>query len=80
MKLQRLFLVLCVAISSFAATPAMAGEDDVVAVFEIKGALKEALDQSGLGEIFGDKVPTTMFDLLESSARADRRASPGGRL
>ena len=53
--------------------PALAGESEVVAVFKLKGPLKEAPDMFGMGDLFGDKVPTNMFDLLERlrTARAD---------
>ncbi len=73
MKMCRFFLILSLVISPFASGPALAGEDDVVAVFDIKGSIKEAPDQSGLGELFGDKAPTTMYDLLEKlrTARTD---------
>ncbi|HUN81567.1 MAG TPA: signal peptide peptidase SppA [Phycisphaerae bacterium] len=53
--------------------PASADEKEVVAVFKLKGPLQEAPDMFGMGELFGDKAPTNMFDLLErlKSARSD---------
>ncbi len=73
MRMSKYFLILSIVLPSIIAAPARAGEGDVVAIFEINGPLKEAPDQSGLGELFGDKAPTTMFDLLEKlrTARAD---------
>ncbi|HKQ48786.1 MAG TPA: signal peptide peptidase SppA [Phycisphaerae bacterium] len=73
MKQFRYLLILSLAFSPLAAEPAAAGEDDVVAVFEIKGDVPEAPDSSGLGELFGEQAPTTMFDLLEKlrAARTD---------
>jgi protease-4 len=60
---------------SFVAAPQSvnAGEKDVVALFKIKGPMREAPDASGLAEIFGDKAPPNMFDMLQKlrEARSD---------
>jgi hypothetical protein len=55
MKLFSYLLILSLAFSPLAANPSLAGEDDVVAVFEIKGDVPEAPDASGLGELFGEQ-------------------------
>ena len=68
-----IFALVLVLAGVVVAQPALAGEDEIVAVFKLKGPLPEAPDMFGLGELFGDKVPTNMFDLLERlrTARAD---------
>jgi protease-4 len=50
-------------------------EKSIVPIFSIKGDMPEAPDQSGLGELLGDKAPISMFDLLEKlrTARADEK-------
>jgi protease-4 len=56
-----------------AAGAARAGEDDIVALFTLKGPMPEAPDPLGLEQLFGGKTATSMFDLLARlrEARAD---------
>jgi protease-4 len=53
-----------------AASPSLAADKDIVALFELKGQLREAPDAFGLGAIFGEKAPMNMFDLLEKLRQA----------
>ncbi len=64
MKTIRLFAVMCVMFcpAAFANQEVLAG--DVVALFELRGAMPEAPDPMGLGELLGEQAPTCMFDLL----------------
>jgi protease-4 len=45
----------------------------IVPIFTIRGSMTEAPDESGFGELMGDKAPISMFDLLEKlrTARSD---------
>ncbi|MBN2563144.1 MAG: signal peptide peptidase SppA [Phycisphaerae bacterium] len=69
----RFWIVAFVVMGVAAAVPAAAGEEDVVALFKIKGPLTEAPDAFGLGQMLGDAAPVNMFDLLKKlhQARAD---------
>ncbi|HVP10994.1 MAG TPA: S49 family peptidase, partial [Phycisphaerae bacterium] len=64
------WFIACAVLGLFVATPAMAGEGKIVAVFELKGPLQEAPDTFGLSALLGDKGQMTMFDLTEKLRRA----------
>ncbi len=52
------FIIACCTLSALAAaTPAQAGEGDVVAVLKLKGPLAEQPDAMGLGALLGEYAP-----------------------
>lgn len=57
-----------------AAVPTQADEGDVVAIFKLKGAMREAPDAMGLSALLGGQEPANMFDLLKQlkQARSDK--------
>jgi len=71
---MRTALIAIGVIGLVAMLPAQADEGDVVAIFKLKGAMKEAPDAMGLGALLGAEEPANMFDLLKrlKEARGDK--------
>ena len=71
---MRTALIAMSVIGLVAMLPAQADEGDVVAIFKLKGAMKEAPDAMGLGALLGSQEPANMFDLLKQlkEARGDK--------